>query len=123
LLTLYSSVGVWLPLLKHKVATLDALNSVEDAQALLDIFTNSRKDYFCQYSRTFGRALIANIKLFVSIAITCLPSQHYNQDEYGREGKIGPELYMVGSDGPRNITRHYACWVSAYFKGRHMPLL
>ncbi|PVF92511.1 hypothetical protein CPB86DRAFT_769315 [Serendipita vermifera] len=48
--TMISALGatsdVWLPLLKYKAATLDALGSVEDAQALLDLFTSSRKDYF-----------------------------------------------------------------------------
>jgi hypothetical protein len=41
--------AVWLPLLRNKIATLDALNKPDDVNTLLQLFRNARNDYLCTY--------------------------------------------------------------------------
>jgi hypothetical protein len=44
-----SSIDVWLPLLRHKVATLD-LNTADGAGTLLELFAQAKNDYLCEYT-------------------------------------------------------------------------
>lgn len=49
-----SLTDVWLPLLRYKAATLDALKNEVDAQELLNLFSAARNDYLCQFIHLFA---------------------------------------------------------------------
>jgi len=46
-LTIY--IDVWLPLLRHEIATLD-VNTTDSAGTLLELFGQAKNDYHCEYT-------------------------------------------------------------------------